>query len=328
VIQVAKISKNGEILFNKASSPSKVKEILANTKPCIVAMEGCGSFHYWGRLAISYGHQVRGMSPNKVKPFITNQKTDSNDAIGIAVAATQLGMMFSPVKNIEQHTLQSINTSRKFLDKITTSLGNNIRALLYEFGFTIKQGKKHLREVIPEYLSMGDDSLPSALKQVLATLWQQYIETEKNLKEITEQLNCIVKKSEPCQRLMALEGVAEKGAAGLFACLGDGSSFKNGRSASVYVGVTPKQHSSGGKIKMVGINKAGGDVRLRATLYTGTLAVISHLPIEPKTQKQQWLIDLVRRVGVKRACIALVNKTIRTAWAMLRYSSSYKPVMV
>ena len=123
---------------------------------------------------------------------------------------------------------------------------------------------------------------------------------------------------------MALEGVAEIGAAGLFCSLGNGKEFKNGRQAAVYIGATPKQHSSGGKTIMVGIDKKGGDKKLRSVLYLGALSYISNLPAEPKTLKQRWLIDLVKRAGVKRTCIALVNKTIRTAWALLYSGESYQ----
>lgn len=147
------------------------------------------------------------------------------------------------------------------------------------------------------------------------------------LGHVSKILSALVKQHEPAQRLMALEGVGEKGAAGLIANLGDGSAFKNGREAAVYIGATPKQHSSGGKVKMLGISKQG-DYALRSTLYIGALSVITNLPSEATTQKQAWLIRLVKRAGIKRACIALVNKTVRTAWAMLRTGSAYQPTMI
>jgi transposase len=125
--------------------PKKISELLANTAPCIIAMEGCGSFHHWGRIAQKYGHEVKGMPANKVKPYISAQKTDANDAMGIAVASSQLNMTFSPVKSIEQQSLQSIRTSRKFLDKTLTSTSNNIRGLCYKHSIRIGKGKKNRR---------------------------------------------------------------------------------------------------------------------------------------------------------------------------------------
>jgi len=137
-----------------------------------------------------------------------------------------------------------------------------------------------------------------------------------------------VKQLEPCKRLMALEGIGEVCASMLYASIGDGREFKNGRQASVYIGLTPKQYSSGGKIIMLGIDKRGGNKPLRAALYQGALSVISRLPSEPRTAKEAWLLKLVERVGVKRACIALANKTVRTAWALLATGKSYEPVLL
>ncbi|AOT06764.1 IS110 family transposase [Pseudoalteromonas luteoviolacea] len=323
IIQVAKVSKHGEIVFNKAQSPSKVRQILANSSPSIVAMEGCGSFHYWGRVAQSYGHEVRGMSPKHVKPYISKQKTDANDAIGIAIAAIQPNMSFSPVKNIEQQILQTLTVSRKFLDKQLTQLGNHIRALFYEYGITIPRSKKALKRVLTER-----NDLPEVLLPLLSVLKAQYQHIEQSLNDVTKNLELLVSQNEQCQRVIALEGVGVLGAAGLIASLSQTKHFKNGRCASVYLGVTPKQFSSGGKTVMLGIDKCAGDKQLKSCLFLGALSYISNLPEKPKTLKQQWLLRLVARSGVKRACIALVNKNIRTAWAMLKQGTNYQPAMI
>jgi len=328
IIQVSKVSPDGEIFFNKPLSPNKTKELLVNAKPCIIAMEGCGSFHYWARLAQKYGHIVKGMPPKKVKPFIGKQKTDANDTIGIAVAVRQPNMTFCQVMTVEQQNLQAMQTSRRLLDKSLTQMGNHIHALLYEYGLALSKGKKSLRQGMAKFLEPENESLPTAVKILLEVLRTQWLETEKQFKTIDKLLRQQTKQSDPCHRLMALEGVAEIGAAGLFCSLGDGSGFNNGRQASSYIGSTPKQHSSGGKTIMVGIDKKGGDKILRSVLYQGALSVISRLPTEPKTEKQQWLLDLLRRAGVKRTCIALVNKTIRTAWALLHSGETYQPVPI
>ena len=195
---------------------------------------------------------------------------------------------------------------------------------MYEYGIALNVGKKSLRQGMAEYLASDNDTLPPIVKRLLSTLQAQWLETEKHHKAADKLLLQQVKVSEPCKRLMALEGVAEIGAAGPFCSHGDGKGFKNGRQAAVYIGATPKQHSSGGKTIMVGIDKKGGDKKLRSVLYLGALSYISNLPGEPKTLKQRWLIDLVKRAGVKRTCIALVNKTIRTAWALLYSGESYQ----
>ena len=325
VLQVVKISKHGELVTNKAVSPSKLKQILAKSTPSIVVMEGCGSCHYWGRLALSFGHEVRIINPKKVKGFLQGQKTDANDALAIATAATQASVKFSQVKSEEQQTLE---TSRKFLDRELTALNNHIRAYLYEYGITMRRGRKSLRETIALVLDHLDTRLPQCLKNTLSLLWERYLSTLVQLKEAKAYKATLVKQVEPCKRLLALESVGEVGAAMLYANIGDGKEFKNGRGASACIGLTPQQHSSGGKTIMLGINKKGGNKELRAVLYQGALSVISRLPDEPQTVKQAWLIALVKRVGVKRACIALANKTVRTAWALLATGESYQPVML
>ncbi len=329
VIQVCKMNTaGGELTFNKAVSPAKLKELLAKSTASIVAMEGCGSCHYWGRLAKKYGHEVRIISPKKVKGFLQGQKTDANDALAIAIAAIQIGMVFSPAKGIDQQALQTLEKSRKFLDNGIVALGNNIRAFMYEYGITTKLGYKALNTTVNTALDDIDQRLPLSLKTMLRVLWQQYQQTKMQLVEAEKAKNTLVKQLEPCKRLMSLEGVGDVGAAMLYASLGTGGEFKNGRQASVYVGLTPKQHSSGGKVVMLGIDKNGGNKELRPVLFMGAMSVINRLTGEPKTVKEAWLLSLVKRVGVKRACIALANKTVRTAWALLATGKSYEPVLL
>lgn len=329
VIQACKIDQNGgELIFNKAFSPMKLRELLAKSPASIVAMEGCGSCHYWGRLAKEYGHEVRIISPKKVKGFLQVHKTDANDALAVAIAAMQVGMVFSQPKEIEQQSLQTLEKSRKFLDRGLLALSNHIRAFLYEYGITINLGYKALNATVSIALDDADTRVPQCTRPMLRLLWEQYQQTKTHLKKAEKAKAALVKQLEPCKRLMELEGVGDVGAALLYTSLGNGSEFKNGRQASVYVGVTPKQHSSGGKTCMIGINKNGGNKELRSVLYMGAMSVIGKLTEEPKTVKEAWLLNLVKRVGVKRACIALANKTVRTAWALLATGKSYEPVLL
>jgi transposase len=328
VIQVCKIDKHGELISNKAISPSKLKALLAKSIHSIVAMEGCGSCHYWARLAQKYGHDVRVISPRKVKAFLQGHKTDTNDALAVAIASTQFGMIFSQIKEEEQQSLQTLETSRKFLEKELTALNNHIRAYLYEYGITMNRGRKSLRETMTIVLDALDTRLPLCLKNTLKLLWGRYQLTVVQLKETEKYRAALVKQLEPCNRLMDLEGIGVVCAAMLYASMGDGREFKNGRQASVYIGLTPKQHSSGGKVYMMGIDKKGGNKALRAALYQGALSVVSRLPSEPRTVKEAWLLKLVERAGVKRTCIALANKTVRTAWALLATGKSYEPVLL
>ena len=328
IIQVCKIDQHGEIIFNKAISPKKLKELLIKQNPSMVAMEGCSGCHYWSRFAEEQGHDARIISPKKVKAFLQGHKTDANDALAIAIAATQPGMIFSQAKDEEQQSIQTLEKSRKFLDKELTALGNHIRAYLYEYGITTNKGRKSLRETVVIVLGGDDACLPSCLKETLRLLWERYQLTADQLKAAERFKHALVRQLEPCKRLLDLEGVGNVCASLLYANIGNGKAFRNGRHASVYIGLTPQQYSSGGKTYMKGINKQGGNKELRAALYQGAFSVIHKLPDEPTTVKQAWLIKLVDRVGVKRASIALANKTVRTAWALLATGKHYEPAML
>ena len=202
VIQVCKIDKHGELISNKAISPSKLKELLAKTVPSIVAMEGCGACHYWSRLAQKQGHDVRVISPKKVKGFLQGHKTDANDALAIAIASIQIGMKFSQIKTEEQQSLQTLETSRKFLGKELVALNNHIRAYLYEYGITSRRGRKSLRETMAIVLDDLDTRLPTCLKNTLGLLWERYKLTVEQLTEAEKYKAHLVNQLEPCQRLI------------------------------------------------------------------------------------------------------------------------------
>jgi len=325
VFQVCRVSPSGKTLSNKPISRKRLKELLINSKPSIVAFEACGSSHYWARFAKSCGHTIRMLPPRAVKAFRQGHKTDETDAQAIAIAAQHEAIRSCNFMNIEQQTLQSFESSRRYISKQCRALANHIRALAYEYGLTIPKGNAGLFKQIPLILENAENGFPHTLRTIFHSLSEQLKTQQDLLKSIENEKAGYVNTIEPCQRLTALEGVGPVGSAMLYSCIGKGEMFKNGRQAATYLGVTPKQHSSGGKTVIVGIDKKGGNKALRAVLFQGALSVISRLPNEPTTVKQRWLIQLVQRVGVKRACIALANKTVRTAWALLATGEEYHP---
>ena len=325
VFQVCRVSSTGKTVSNKPVNRNQLKELLINSPPSIVTFEACGSAHYWGRFAQTYGHHVRMLPPRAVKAFRQGHKTDETDAQAIAIAAQQEAVKSCNLMNLEQQTLQSFESSRRYIGKQCRALANHIRALVYEYGLTIPKGNSALLKKIPLILEDAENGFPHSLRALLYSLCEQLKIQQALLKEVEKEKAQQIKTIEPCQRLIALEGVGPVGSAMLYSYLGKGEMFKNGRQAATYIGVTPKQHSSGGKTVMVGIDKKGGNKALRAVLYQGALSVISRLPKDPQTVKQRWLIQLVHRVGIKRACIALANKTVRTAWALLSTGDEYCP---
>ncbi|HHF2916158.1 TPA: IS110 family transposase [Vibrio diabolicus] len=327
VLQVCHISIHGEMLSNRPLSRQKMKEFLAKAKPSIVAMEGCCGCHYWGQLAEKYGHEVRIINPKKVKGYLEGHKTDHNDALAIANAAIQIGIKFSRPKSLEQQSMQSLESSRRFLSRTVASLGLHIRSTILSYGVANPRGEKGLKASVHAALN-GETQIPKTVVSVLSMLWEQYKELKAQLISFEKEKNALTRQIEPCQRLMKIEGVGEATAAMLYNTLGDGKQFKNGRQASAFVGLTPKQHSSGGKVIMIGIDKCGGVKELRSLLYLGAMSYVGRLPEQPKTQKDKWLRSIIDRIGFKKACIALANKVVRTAWAMLRHDTEYKPVLL
>lgn len=268
VLQICHISVDGELLQNKAFSRKKTKEFLANTKPSIVAMEGCNGCHYWGRFAEKFGHEVRLINPKKVKRYLEGHKTDKNDALAIANAVIQIGIKYSKPKTIELQSLQTLESQRRFLTRTVVSIGQHIRGTLYGYGIAHPKGEKGLKAIMNEVLDDQFD-MPKSIKSAINMFWQQYNALKKELKSLEKEKNALTRSLEPCNRLMEIEGVGEATASMLYSTLADGKQFKNGRQASAFVGVTPKQHSSGGKVQMIGIDRCGGSQRLTFLIILG-----------------------------------------------------------
>ncbi|BDY02996.1 IS110 family transposase [Ferrimonas sp. YFM] len=324
--QVATLSPEHQVLNNRSMSRARLEQWLAKQKPSIVAVEACGSAHYWGRFAESFGHSVMIIAPKTVTPYRQGHKTDSNDALAIAIAARQPSTRSAAVKSVEQQALQSIERMRQHWLDHNRSTSNMMRSLLYEFGITIAKGNTALIRIMPELLDGSSELLPQAFKAQLSKVYQQWQRGRDELKQIENQLSELIKQQSPCKRLMKLEGVGEVNALALYLILGErGEGFKNGREAAACIGVTPKQFSTGGVTSLGGIGKRIGHKRLRANLIQGALAVAMQLGRRPpKTLKEKWLLAIIERRGLRRAAVALVNKTIRTAWAMLHRDQDYQ----
>ncbi|HHC7058526.1 TPA: IS110 family transposase [Vibrio parahaemolyticus] len=329
VFQVCKRTAQGQIIFNREVSRNKLKELLIKESVSLVSMEACSSSHYWARYAASQGHHVKVISARTVKPFRTKQKTDSNDALAIATAAAQEHIHGTRISTPDEQALQSLERVRNLAIAQQTAQSNQIRGLLAEFGIIIPQGLTHLRRHIPLVIEDAENNLPSGFRATLNTLWLHFLIQTEFVDTLNRQLEQEVKADTACQKLMKLEGVGPIGALGLAVRLGKGDNFSCGREASASIGLTPKQHSSGGKERIGHISKCCADKRLRSTLYQGALAAITHIISRPpKTYKDKWLQSLVARRGKQVAAIALANKTVRTAYALLKNDTEYQPILI
>ena len=322
VIQVSVLSRTNRELQNRALSRRKFAEFLGNQRRSLVAFEACATAHHWARVAQRHGHEVKIIPAKAVTPYRQGHKTDENDALAVAEAASRPSVKEAPLKTIEQQGLQAVQRSRELLVRTRTGLSNHIRGLLMEFGIVIPQGFAALHRQIPEILEDGDNELPDLYRPTLQLLYQRLCELRDDLKHLTTEIERLVQDNLTCARLTALEGVGPIGSVLLFATLGTGEAFVNGREFSAYLGLTPKQYSSGGKVNLVGISRRVANKRLRAVLIQGARAYV-HKMKAPRTTKDQWLWTLIKRNGYGKAAVALANKNVRTAWAMLTQGTEY-----
>ena len=311
---------------NKSLSRIRFVRWLSKQKPSLVALEACGSAHFWARKARSFGHEVVILPAKAVAPYRQGHKTDKNDALAIAIACRQPKLKTVSEKSIEQQGLQSIQRIREHWSDHVVATSNMIRGLLFEFGIVIPKGFKALKREIPLILEDAENELPFALRDQIAAIFSALLSHQQSLEEVDKELKKLINQQVECRQLMALEGVAQVNALGLHLVLGSqGKSFKNGREAAACIGLTPKQYSTGGTVTLGGISKKIAHKRLRSSLIQGALAVAKVVSKrEPRNSKESWLKRLIELKGMRRAAVALANKTVRTAWAMLHHNQTYR----
>jgi transposase len=322
VIQVSVVTPRGKELSNKALTRKKFSEFLIMQTPSLVGFEACATAHHWARIAKEAGHTVRILPAVSVAPFRQGHKTDQNDALAVAEAAVRPHIKEAPLKSLEQQGLQAIQRSREMLIRDRTAVSNHIRGLLLEFGIAIPKGFCHLHRAVPDILEDGENGVPDMFRPTLNLMHQRLVQIKRDIDQLTQQIESLVKANDACQRLLDIEGVGPISAVLLYATLGSGEAFHNGREFSAYLGLTPKQYSSGGKTNLIGISRYVANKRLRAVLIQGARAYVYRIK-EPKTPKDKWLLAMVDRAGYGKASVALANKNVRTAWAMLTRGTEY-----
>lgn len=329
VFQVCKMTANGKVMYNKPVSRATLATLLSIEPRALVAMESCGGTHHWARYAKAQGHQVKAMSARRVKPFRQGQKTDANDAEAIAIAARQPQIKACRLQTIEGQCQQGIVRIRDLLVNQKVATVKQLRDLLLELNYPIATGDAALLRAVPEILEDSENGLSSDFRVVLNEQWMHFKALLLRLQEVEQRLVRQANTDEICKRLQKIEGVGPVNALSLKMTLNDPQHFKSSREAAACIGVTPVQHSSGGKEKIGSITKLSGHKKLRSTLYEGAMSVIRQLSKrEARTVKEQWLKELIARRGKKVAAIALANKNVRTAYAMLKNDTDYQPVML
>jgi len=320
------VDDQGRVVIRKRLSRSKLAEFMAQLTPCLVAMEACGGSHYWARKFQAMGHDVRLISPQFVKPYVKSNKNDMADAEAICEAVQRPNMRFVPLKSVEQQDILSIHRAREQVIRRRTAQGNQIRGLLMEYGIVMPQGMRALHAQLPDILADADNELTLMFRELLQGLWEELINLDKHVAVYDQQINALSEQSAVCRRLMTIPGVGPMVATALVASVSDGKAFKNGREMAAWLGLVARQHSTGGKPRLLGISKRG-DVYLRKLLIHGARAALRWAD-KKHDKRSMWVTGLKQRRGQNIAAVALANKTVRTAWVLITRDEEYRTTAV
>ncbi len=322
VIQVHGVDERGKVVLQKALKRAQVAEVFANLPSCLIGMEACGSAHYWARKLKALGHSVKLMAPQFVKPYVKANKNDAADAEAICEAVARPNMRFVPMKNGEQQAVLALHRARQGFVKTRTAQANQLRGLLAEYGIIIPQGIGYIAKRLPEILEDGENNLPGVFRQLLQRLGDHLKELARQVGELEIQIQTWHREHPASKKLAQIPGIGPITASALVASIGDAKSFENGRQLAAWLGLVPRQHSSGGKPTLLGISKRG-DSYLRTLLIHGARAVI-RVAERRACHEDSWLGQLMHRRNKNVATVALANKNARTVWALLAHDRNYE----
>lgn len=326
VIQVC-IYTNKKVHSNIEMTSDEFLLWLFQQKPVTIIFEACSGSNYWKQKAIEAGHKALLISAQLVSTVRQNQKTDKNDALAIIQASQLAEIGFINGKTHKQQQLQTILKLRELAVKHQTALRNQLVALLAEFNIHCSSRNGGIKSAVANLLEDFDNGFTCEFRATINAAYGHLIAQSEIIEQYNKQLEHSIEQHEDCKRLLRIEGVGPINAINLYVALGCGDigTFKRGKDASACIGLTPKQYSSGGIIKLGAIGSRVKHGRLRSQLIVGAMAVVTHLAKRtPKTKKECWLMGLIERKGKKCAAVALANKTVRTAFAMLRQGTEYK----
>ena len=309
VFEVCGVDAHGKIRLRKTLKRERVLEFFAQLEPCLVGIEACGSAHYWGRKLRELGHDVRLVAPQFVRPYRKNEKNDTNDAEAICEAVGRPNMRFVAIKSEEQQAVLTLHRARELVVGERTALVNQIRGLLAEYGIIVAQGVSKVRRALPAIIE--DDRLG---------------DLDKRVRGYDQRIESLVQAMPAAQRLMQVEGVGPITATALIATVGDAHMFKNGRQFAAWLGLVPRQHSTGGKPRLGRITKRG-DTYLRTLLVHGARSVMRTLGRRTDA-KSQWAQQLRVRRGYNKTIVALAARHARILWAMMAHEEDYRPAAV
>lgn len=325
VFQVHGVDATGRVVIRTRLSRAQVRRFFEQLAPCLVGIEACATAHYWARELKTLGHNVRLMPAHYVKPYVKRQKNDAADAEAICEAVTRPTMRFVPVKTPEAQALALIHRIRAQFVGQRTAMLNALRAGLGEFGVVTAHGLRGASEIL-RIATAGDDRVPELVRGFYAMMADAIRTVEQRVSDLDRQIAETSKGDDTCKRLCTIPGVGPVTSSTIMALAGDVGRFSTGRDFAAWIGLTPRQNSSGGKARLGRITKAG-DQTLRTLFVLGAFAVIKRARINP-AKASPWLIALMNRKPALVAAVALANKMARIVWAIMTRGGSYRaPVM-
>ena len=321
VFQVHGVDAAGQVVVRRQLKRRQVIAFFQKMPPCLVGIEACASSHYWSRELQAIGHSVRLMPPAYVRPYVKRQKNDMADAEAICEAVTRANMRFVPTKTPEQQSGLTLHRTRHLFMRQQTSVINAIRAHLAEFGIVAPVGRRGVEELLCVVADPNDKRLPEIVRASVAALASQLLSLKKQILDFGRMIMAWHRSNQTSKRLNCIPGVGPLLATALIASVPDPKAFRSGRNFSAWIGLVPKQRSSGGRERLGSISKQG-DRYLRSLFVTGAFAVIRYAKIHG-TKHRPWLTALLARRPTKVAAIALANKLARMAWAMMTTGERY-----
>jgi len=322
VFQLHGVDRKGRCVLVRRVRRELLMNLIAELDPCLIGIEACTGAFYWQRQFERHGHTVKIIAPQYVKPFVRRQKNDSNDAEAICTAVQQPNMRFVPKKTLEQQDIQALHRARQRLVNHRTALISQMRGLLLDRGIAIGVAATRARSMIPKVLNEPNEDLSSLTREIITSLYDFMLQIDARIRFFDKKIDAIFKANEACQRIAKIRGVGPKTATAMIAAIGDGSDFKNGRHLAAWLGLVPRQHSSGDRRVMLGISKRGSQ-HLRTLLVHGARAVV-RTAVRKTDPRSIWINDLRERRGHNRATVAVANKNARVIWAVLRTGEPYR----
>ena len=317
------MDRGGHVVLAKRFTRRGLEKFVRAHEPCTVGMEACGGAHHWARVLRGLGYDARLMSAQFVKAYVKSNKNDWRDAEAICEAVGRPTMRYVAVKTAEQQSVQHLHRARSLAVGQRTALANQMRGMLFEYGLVVAQGIGRLLRRVVELVEDADNGLPFAMRELLAGEREELVHLDERVKRFDAQLDAFARADEACRRLQTIPGVGPKGASALVAAAGDARAFASGREFAAWLGLTPRQRSTGGRTVLGGISKRG-DRYLRSLLIHGARAAL-RAAAKRTDRRSRWAVSVHARRGANIAAVALANKTARTAWALLAREQHYHP---